>query len=592
MQEQSFFIEYVVVFLYMIFMLIAGFCFRRFIKNHSDYFRSGCQGSWWLVGSSVFMFSFSAWTFTGAAGVAYNAGLSIAVIFLANALGYLSNTLVTAKYFRNMRAHTYPEVVQDRFNRVTQQFYVWIGIIPGIFTSALTLLGVSIFASAVFGFQLEYVIIFLGIAVLLYATIGGSWSVMATDFLQAMILMPLAVLITILSLQHIGGLETLVSTLQEKPDLSNMLRFVDPDPQSSFSQTWAAAMIFFVFLSYNSVTASVKFFTTKDGKGATKAAALSMTLMLVGAFIWFIPPIVARLSFPELVEAVDIPNPAEASYAIVALQLLPRGLSGLLVVAMFAATMSSVDTQLNQFAGIVTLNIYRPFFRPSASKRELFLIGQFASILVGVCIITAAVYFTRQEDFGLFEYMLTFGSLFATPMLVPMVASIFIRKAPWWSAIFSTLAGALVSFIGYRSGWVYERNVFSIASAGFAAFIITIPFWRFESEAYKKKVTEFFNKMNKPVDFEEEVGVGNDSVQLKILGYVALSIGIFLFLLTFLPNPLAGRLQIFILSLVIAIFGFVLTRLSNRYTDIEADQLERWKRVQQSLNTMEGNTDE
>ena len=592
MQEQSFFVEYVVIFLYMIFMLIAGFCFRKFIRNHSDYFRSGCQGSWWLVGSSVFMFSFSAWTFTGAAGVAYKSGLSVAVIFLANALGYLSNMLVTAKYFRNMRAHTYPEVVQDRFNRVTQQFYVWIGVLPGIFTSALTLLGVSVFASAVFGFQLEYVVVFLGIAVLVYATIGGSWSVMATDFLQAMILMPLAVLITILSLQHIGGLNVLFSTLQETAGMENMLRFVDPDPQSSFSQTWAAAMILFVFLSYNSVTASVKFFTTKDGKGATKAAGLSMILMIVGAFIWFIPPIVARLSFPELVDAVNIPNPTEASYAVIALQLLPRGLSGLLVVAMFAATMSSVDSQLNQFAGIVTLNIYRPLMRPKASRKELFLVGQLSSVFVGLSIITAAVYFTRQEDFGLFEYMLTFGSLFATPMIVPMVCAIFIRKAPWWSAMFSTLVGATFSFIGWRSGWAYEVNVFTIASAGFIGFLLTTPFWKFETAEYKEKVAIFFEKMNRPVDFEDEVGVGNDSVQLKILGYVAFSIGIFLFLLLFLPNPLSGRLQILALSVVITIFGGILVKLSGRYVETEARQLERWKQVQKSLNKMEDESDE
>jgi len=85
-------------------MLGTGLVFRRFVGNFYDYFKSGSRGSWWLVGSSAFMASFSAWTFTGASGVAYTAGISVALIYIANVIGYLVNYFFTADLFRQMRA--------------------------------------------------------------------------------------------------------------------------------------------------------------------------------------------------------------------------------------------------------------------------------------------------------------------------------------------------------------------------------------------------------------------------------------------------------------------------------------------------------
>lgn len=56
---------------YFIFMILLGFIFRKQVANTSDYFRGGGKMVWWMAGSSAFMTTFSAWTFTGAAGKAY-----------------------------------------------------------------------------------------------------------------------------------------------------------------------------------------------------------------------------------------------------------------------------------------------------------------------------------------------------------------------------------------------------------------------------------------------------------------------------------------------------------------------------------------
>ncbi|MCC5877254.1 MAG: hypothetical protein JJU11_13615 [Candidatus Sumerlaeia bacterium] len=559
--------ELVVIGLYFVFMLATGILFRRYNHKFGDYFRSGCQGSWWLVGSSVFMASFTAWTFTGAVGVAYDSGMTVAIIFMANAVGYLINALITARWFRQMRAITYPEVVRARFDTTTQQFYVMVGVIPGLLTAGLTLWGVALFASSVFGFDQTTLIIVLGLIVLVYSTIGGLWGVMATDFLQAMILIPMTILVAVLSLQAIGGVGGFFAEIRGQ-ELTGMLRLTESGEGAVYTPSWALAMIVFVIITYNSVGSSVKYFACKDGREASKAAGLAAILMFLGSILWIVPPIVARLKFPELVEAQPISKPSESAYAVIATQLLPAGLTGMIVVAMFAATMSSLSTVLNQFAAIVTQDVYKPFARPKATDREMFVAGQIATVMTGGLIVMMAVYLSTREGGGLFDFMLIFGSLFGTPMVVPMFLAMFVRKTPRWSAVVAVCVGFAFSFLGYISGASYAQNVFTIAATTAIAYCGTIPFWKYSTPEYKERVKEFYERMHRPVDFKGEVGDDNDSGQLRLIGWVSFAVGIFVLTCIVLPNPMAGRIQILMVSGFILLFGgmmvYAARRIDNR----------------------------
>ena len=64
-------LDYCIIGIYMLAMLGIGFAFMRFNKGASDYFRGGNRIPWLVSGLSCFMSGFSAWTFTGAAGIAY-----------------------------------------------------------------------------------------------------------------------------------------------------------------------------------------------------------------------------------------------------------------------------------------------------------------------------------------------------------------------------------------------------------------------------------------------------------------------------------------------------------------------------------------
>ena len=75
--------DYLIIGFYLVFMLAIGVVFRRMSKDTSDYFRAGGAMPWWLTGTSAWIFSFTAWTFTGAAGKVYESGPLVLIVFYA-----------------------------------------------------------------------------------------------------------------------------------------------------------------------------------------------------------------------------------------------------------------------------------------------------------------------------------------------------------------------------------------------------------------------------------------------------------------------------------------------------------------------------
>ncbi|MEL7473392.1 MAG: hypothetical protein AAGK04_08745 [Planctomycetota bacterium] len=585
MSEPIGWIEYAVIAGYLLALVGIGLVFRLFNKNVSDYFRSGCRGTWWLVGASAFMQLFSAWTFTGAAGAAFEAGWSVMVIFAANVVAFFLVFLFLGPWFRQLRAVTAPEIIRLRFGPSTQQLYAWLQGGLGVLYASIWLLGLSTFMAAVFDFdaiaeavgmsEVGLVVAVTGFIVVAYSVTGGSWAVMATDFVQSLILIPLTLLVAFLCLKEVGGLGGMLEQIDEQGLTAEFALIKDQTaemaekfPLGKYGLWFAIATLVYKSMVYSTLVTAQRYFGVKDGREARKAGLLACFLMLAGMLVWFIPPVVARLTMPDEVLAVDLSKPAEASYALIAMRVLPLGMTGLMVVAMLAATMSSMDSGLNRNAAVFVRDI-QPLFRKlrggaePSPKQEVFA-GKLASIALGAIIITLALYFSGNSgDKGVFEFMLDVGAIVGLPMAIPMMLALFIRRAPWWSAIVSVAAASIPSGLGFFAGspagvflaerlagtpmaswlaneWPYQQKIFWNALVGVGAFLATLPFWSTSTEAYRINVKEFFRRMHTPIDFEAEVGEANDRQQLKIIGAFAAAIGAMILLLMLVPGNDAG----------------------------------------------------
>jgi len=193
-------VDYAVISCYAVLMVIAGIYVMKFNRGAAEYFRGGNRIPWLVAGLSSFMAGFSAWTFTGAAGVAYRAGIAVVGLYVGNSLSFLLGYFLFATRWRRSRISTVMEYLSARFNEATRQTFSWSTVIIQLFMSASVLYGLSLFVSSACGFPVLWTVIGAGAIIMFYCVVGGLWAVVVTDFLQASILMPFCLVLVIASL--------------------------------------------------------------------------------------------------------------------------------------------------------------------------------------------------------------------------------------------------------------------------------------------------------------------------------------------------------------------------------------------------------
>jgi len=533
---------------------------------------------WWMVGSSAFLVQFSAWTFTGAAGEAYLNGPIVIIIFFGNALGFLANYFFFAPKFRQMRVISAMQAVEQRFGRSGEQFYTWAQVPLSILNSGIWLVGLSIFVSSVFGIPLEWIIFGVGVTITICSTLGGSWAVVSSDFIQMLILMMVAIVMAYFALSEVGGVTAMIQQFPVESLLGDNYNY------PAFIIVWAVIMIIAQFFKTNHLLDANRYLNAKNSTQARKAALLASVLFFIGPIIWFIPPIAARILIPDMSALFpELNNPAEAAYIAVALNLLPQGMVGLLLAGMFAATMTSMDSGLNKNAGIIVKNVYLSLIKPDASEVQQMFIAKISTVLLGIVVIGVALFYSTLKDLALFDLMITIGSLLGLPVAVPLVLGLLIRKTPDWSGWSTTVVGlmcsAAVKFY-FNADWF--EGVFGLDmlardtrywNISLAVIInITIPvLWFFGSMKFykepsdKRKIVlqEFWNNQQTPVEGIEDAS--SDTLQYKLIGGFALAYGIFVLCLSLIPNPVQGRIIFLICGFFLTLLGGVLYLKSKKH---------------------------
>src|SRR5208282_886692 len=120
--------DYLIIGVYLVFMLAIGLVFRRMSTNTSDYFRAGGAMPWWITGASSWVAGFSAWTFTGAAGMIYETGTVVLCLYYSGVVGMVIIFSWTCLRFRRMRVVSWMEAVRLRYGKGSEQFYLWVKV--------------------------------------------------------------------------------------------------------------------------------------------------------------------------------------------------------------------------------------------------------------------------------------------------------------------------------------------------------------------------------------------------------------------------------------------------------------------------------
>jgi len=572
--------EYLVIAGYFLLVVSIAFVFKRMAgQSTSDYFRGGGRMLWWMVGSSAFMAQFSAWTFTGAAGKAFSDGFAVSLVFFANTFSYFCGWAYFAHRFRQMRVDTPTEAIRRRFGDQNELFFSWALIVFSLINAGIWLNALGVFASAVFDADIGLTIVVIGVVVVLVSGLSGAWGVVASDFVQTLVVAVVSVACAVVALVKVGGPVALVTNFPSG--------FV-MGPDMNYGLLLVGTFVFFLakqLITIMNLNDSFRFLNSKDSINARKAALLAMGLMGVGSIIWFIPPWASAILYPDAASAYpELGNKAgDAIYLVFARNAMPAGTVGLLLAGLFAASMSSMDSALTKNAGIFVRSVYQPFLARrgrQADDRQLLRLSMLVILISGLLVIAMALFFKSLKELSLFDLMMQISAMVQVPLLVPLIVGLFIKKTPDWAPWATVMLGLFVSYLirevanpqmfadllGMNELTRREAGdmnlIVTLAShlfitAGF--FCLTSLFYREEKDVYESQRESFFVDLETPV-VADSIQDSYDQQQRDKLGSMVSIMGAGVLLMAMIPNPIWGRLVFLSCALVILTIGWLLKR--------------------------------
>ncbi len=558
--------DYIVLAGYFVLMLGIGIYFYKYMKGMKDYFSGGNRIPWWLSGASYYMSSFSVFAFVSFSAIAYKYGLFGVLLLTDSVVGVIFSMYFMAKKWRRARINSPVEYLEERFSPMLRQIVSWQGIPLRIIDDAMKLVAIGLFISAGLGFNLEQTVLWSGLIMLTYTMLGGLWAVTVTDFIQ-FIVMAVAVLILVpLSINESGGLVAAFSNLPA--DHFNILH------PPEYDWLYLATNFLFVILGSSSVNWSLiqRFYSVPNERETRKLGWFVVILFLVGAPLIMMPAFLA----PNFLSIT--PDQDGMIYALITVKLLPTGLIGLVIAAMFAATMSMLSSDYNVAANVLTNDIYLRHINKRASQKHLVLIGRVMTIVVGLLSLGIAFFMLELGGEGLFRGMMQLFGIFTAPVAIPMIFGLLSDKFTKNGAIASFFVsfglGILLFFVLSDTTLIgsleIKREVFLIFGTTIVS-IITIYFGSKllpTSEEEKIRVANFMKRIETPIgelDIDSSTEGSSGSVGMSPFKVVSVSvffIGLLLLnILFFVPVGIAFYMNLVLglLLIFVGVIGFIKT---------------------------------
>ena len=549
-------VDMVVVGVYMVLMVAIGVVMSLFNKSDSDFFKSGNKMPWWLSGISLFMTSFSVYTFTGAAGLAWRAPSIALLMYLTNGLALIFSVWFLATRWRRSRSNTVMSYLTERYGLSTNQLYSYTHLGMAVLQGGVMLLALGKFVSVALGSNLALTIAVCGAVISLYCLIGGLWGVVVTDTLQFMVLFPCALVVLFLALFETGGVGGIIASSPEG--------FWSIETQE-FSWAFLLANAVMMSFAMSSGAAAQRYFSVKDEKEARKVAWITMILLLIAPVIWLTPPIATRVLGLDLTSiTVGLNAPQEAAYVAFCLKYLPHGAIGILLAAMLSATMSSLSANFNVYAAVITDDIVRQVFWKKATPKQLLFLGRVMTLVLGTLVTLAAIAESSAVG-GVFILMLTIGGAVIVPAGIPIIFGLIWRHTPHWAGFASYSAGLIIGILYLLLGKEIKFTDQIFYVGGVSALVYFLPGLFIKARGrYKESLDAFFKKLATPVS-PDEVGDtdSTDVGSFLITGWTTVGMGLAAMSLALLDLPFAGRLMNFLISGLMVLFGvFVLVSCS------------------------------
>jgi SSS family solute:Na+ symporter len=459
--------DLLIVFVYFMLVLIIGLSAARKTQNTEDLFLAGHRLTWLPIGFSLFASNISSTTLIGLTGAAYTWGIAVANYeWMAAPILVLFALFIIPLYLK-AQIGTVPEFLEYRYNRFVRRYFSLFTVFANIVVDTAGTLFAGALVLTVFLPELDLFTAAMLLAAVagVYTAAGGLAAVVYTDVLQAIVLLVGSAIVVLVAFAEMDYSWARLVAATPPDHLSLMLPLDSPDLPWLGTLVGVPVLGFYFWCTNQFIVQRV--LGARSIEHARWGALLAGFLKLTVLFLMVLPGVIAAVILPDLENADQV-------FPTLVGKLLPQGLAGLVIAALVAALMSSIDSTLNSAATLVTLDFIKPMSQ-RISERQMVWIGRVAILIFMVLSALVAPLIGHFE--GLFHYLQTALAFLVPPVAVIFLFGIFWSRAGAMAAMATLIIGHMVSalfFIANLLGWL-ELHFTLIAGLLFA--ISTIIFW-------------------------------------------------------------------------------------------------------------------
>lgn len=486
---------YVMFGVYLLLMITIGCIFVTKIKSTAEYFLGGRGVGAWVTALSAQASDMSGWLLMGLPGAVYMAGLGESWVAIGLAVGTILNWIFIAPrlriYTEKVNSVTLSTFFENRFREKSGILRTLSAIvILGFFTiyAGSGLVACGKLFNVMFGLKYEIAVLIGMAVVLLYTILGGYLAVCWTDLIQgalmffAIIIVPVAAYFYIQNNMEPGTLSNAFG--------DNSLSLI-PAGTSGTVALFAIISSAVWGLGYcGQPHILTRFMSIKNAKLLPRSTTIATIWVVISLAAAVVIGFIAKPIFPGLDK-----NASEEVFIKLIGFLCNPWIGGVLLAAILAAIMSTIDSQLLVSSAALTEDFYKKFFRRSASVKELVWISRVSVLLITILATTLALA-PNDTIFGIVKFAWGgFGAAFGPVVIM----SLYSRKTSSASAIAGMLAGSIVMLVWYFTGLsVYMYEILPGFVAGLIVMIIVNQIAPQKDAVILAEYDEMKNELNAP----------------------------------------------------------------------------------------------
>ena len=445
--EKSFgWLNWTILAIYLIAMLGMGVYFMRKENGAEDFFKGGGRIPWWAAGISIYATMLSAITYMTIPAKAYTTDWTYYPMLWMILLISFPVIKYYLPYFRKLNVTSAYEILEQRFNLFTRMLASTLFCIFMIVRMAIVLYLPSLALTAVTGIDIYLCIVLMGLVTIIYCTMGGVEAVIWGDVVQGLILVFGAIFAVVyLAVGTEGGISGCINIALD----NDKLRLFD------WSNSWSQAAWWVIILgglannliSYTSdQTVIQRYLTTPDEKSAGRGILVNGVMSVFVSIAFYMIGTGLYTFYKTHPAELDVTmGQSDAIFPFFMMSQMPAGVAGALIAAIFAATMSTISSNINSVATAFSIDFWKRF-RPTTDS-QLVVVARWASMASGIIGLLLALFMATWNIQSFLDFFNEALGLLTSGLGGLFFIAVFMKRVKGYAALAGFVAGEVVVFL-------------------------------------------------------------------------------------------------------------------------------------------------